>query len=186
MPSHHLVMIQSLCDLRGLFLSHIILSLKRWFSNFSVHHLDGLLKQSGTILRICIINKFPGDAAAAGWNHILRTTGLRASSKDHAQNQWSPLPYFPALSHRFLAHLCSVLIVVSSFISLPHKTVNFLMAGATFYPRLYPWVPSTGHLSSHLRNVCGIKSEEWSDKYAYYINDAHDNISRFLRFVYWW
>lgn len=37
------------------------------------HHLEGLLKQPGAGLRICISNKLPGDADASGWRPCLET-----------------------------------------------------------------------------------------------------------------
>lgn len=61
-------------------MKHICVVLKQWFSTFSAHHshLEGFLQQMagphpqisdllglGWDLRICISNKFPGNAAAA-------------------------------------------------------------------------------------------------------------------------
>lgn len=56
-----------------LFPAHIILSLKQWVFSLGRHHLEGLLKQSGAGLRICISNKLPGDADASGWRPCLET-----------------------------------------------------------------------------------------------------------------
>lgn len=73
---------------------HIEVSLNQWFRNFSMHQncLEGLLKQwtlemgsthrvSDSVdlwlgLRICIFNKFSGDADVAGLGNTLRITDL--------------------------------------------------------------------------------------------------------------